>query len=287
MVDSSSDLPLTGADAAPALTGCFVTAADGTRLWVERCGAGAPLVLVPGLGAGNWLWQGLLPRLARHCELIMPELRGSGRSDKPDARYSVEKFSSDILAVLDALGIQQCDLVGASLGGYVAQCFAACWPARVRKLVLVATSLGGSAQTGPAGDVLARLIRPHGRNRRERLEDAYALGFSDAFRRTHRDVLDRITDWRLAHPQPEFAYYRQLLAGNAWEGELLAPRIPAPALVCAGQDDPVVPLHDARALAAALRDATLVVVPGRHLFLIEHAAELAQSIASFFEEEWR
>jgi 3-oxoadipate enol-lactonase len=264
-------------------TGEHIAAPDGTRIWVERCGAGPALVLVPGLGAGSWLWDGLVAALHTRFELVMPELRGGGRSDRPDHRYSVAQFAADLACVLDHIGIDTCHLLGASLGGFVAQQLAAHAPARVQRLVLAATALGGDGQTGPPDDVLARLIRPHGRTRRERLDDAYELGFTPAFRAARPDVLEHITAWRLEHRQPEAAYYRQLLAGHAWDGTLITPSIRATTLVCAGQDDPVVPLSDVQLLAAALADAQLMVFPGRHLFFIEHDADFGRAVAAFLE----
>jgi pimeloyl-ACP methyl ester carboxylesterase len=266
-------------------TGQHIAAPDGARIWVERCGSGTPLLLVPGLGAGNWLWDGIAPALAPRFELIMPELRGGGRSDHPDTRYSVAMFAEDVLAVLDALRIESCHLLGASLGGFVAQHLAAHWPTRVRRLVLAATSLGGDVAAGPRGEILARLIRPHGRTRRERLEDAYELGFTPEFRAARPDLLDRITAWRLEHRQPEPAYYRQLLAGHAFDGALLTPAIGANTLVCAAEHDPVVPLADVQMLAAALRDARFALFPGRHLFFMEHDAAFCEAVAAFLDEE--
>lgn len=258
---------------------------DGTRLWVERCGSGVPLLLVPGMGTGTWLWEECIDALADRFALIMPELRGSGRSDKPDERYSVAQFSEDLIALLDELGTARCNVVGVSLGGYIAQELAARWPERVRRLVLVATALGGAAQTGPDGAVLTRLIRPHGRSRRERLEDAYELGFTAAFRATRNDLLDDITAWRLTHPQPEFAYYRQLLAGYAWEGAANVARIAAPTLICAAESDIVVPVQNAAALAAAIPHARVELFSGRHLFFIEHSARFCDVVAQFLAED--
>lgn len=279
MVVSSSD-GVTGIAPLARSGECF-TLPDGVRLWVERCGSGAPLLLVPGLGAGTWLWDEFADTLGARFELIMPELRGSGRSDKPDERYSIAAFAADVVALIDGLGMESCHLLGASMGGYVAQHVAAHSPARVRRLVLAATALGGEAQIGPTGDVLTRLIRPHGRTRLDRLKDAYELGFTPEFRDARPEVLDRITAWRLAHPQPEFAYYRQLLAGHAWEGAVAAAEITAPTLICAGESDPVVPVQNGRALEAAIPGSRLAVFPGRHLFFIECAADFARAVGDF------
>jgi len=265
-------------------TGRHVDLGD-VRLWVEEQGDGPPLLLVPGLGAGAWLWAAWRDALAEDFRLVMPELRGSGRSDKPDARYTVAGFAEDLVGVLDVLGIDRAHVLGVSMGGYVAQVLAATRPERVDRLVLAATAVGGQNQIGPTGDVLARTIRPRGRSRRERLEDTYALGFSDAFRAAHPDRLDAITAWRLAHPQPEPAYYRQLLAGNAYDGAEVTPRVAAPTLVCVGEDDPIVPPENGDALAALLPDARVERFPGRHLFVIEAADAFRAAVAAFLDPE--
>lgn len=258
---------------------------DGVRLWVEEEGTGVPLLLIPGLGVGTWLWAAGRERLAEHFRLVMPELRGSGRSDKPDERYTVSRFAEDLIGILDALKIERAHVLGASMGGFVAQLLAATWPERVDRLVLAATAVGGQNQIGPSGDVLARTIRPRGRTRRERLEDTYALGFTDAFREAHPERLDAITEWRMEHPQPEVAYYRQLLAGNAYDGADIAPRIQAPTLVCVGEDDPVVPPDNAEALRALIPDTRVEKFPGRHLFFIESADAFGQTVTAFLEAE--
>ncbi len=254
---------------------------NGIQLYVEQRGHGEPLLLIPGLGAGTWLWRHHVERLSRHFRLIMPELRGSGRTDKPDQPYSIKLFAQDMLALLEALNIRRTFVLGASLGGFVAQQLAGGWPERVRKLVLVATSLGGQCQIGPSGEILSRLIRPHGRTRVERLQDAYPLSFSADYLTRHADELERITQWRLAHPQPEFAYYRQLLAGNAYHGERCAQKISAPTLLCFGRDDEIVPLANAARLLEHIPHAQLVTFEGRHLFFYEHSRRFNQVVVDF------
>ena len=256
-------------------------AVNGVQLWVDRLGTDTPLVLIPGLGAGNWLWYSCAQSLARHFSLVMPELRGSARSDKPDESYTIEQFASDVLGVLDHYGIAQAHVLGASMGGFVAQYLAARVPQRVQRLVLVATSLGGMRQIGPAGETLARTIRPRGRTRRERFDDGYDLGFTPRYRAEHDEQLQKISEWRLAHPQPEWAYYRQVLAGWAFDGCAHAPRIAAPTLICAATTDPVVPVENAYALQQQIRDARVVEFAGRHLFFCEHPARFCGAVADF------
>jgi len=259
---------------------------DDIRLHVERHGNGEPLLMIPGLGAGNWLWSKNVAALSKQFTLIMPELRGSGRSDKPDQIYKIALFAADLKAVLDHLAIRQAHLLGASLGGFVAQYFAATWPERVRKIILVSTSLGGQCQIGPEGDILSRVIRPRGKTSRERLENAYALNFTEDFMQRHSEELEHITEWRTQYPQPEHIYYRQLLAGNAYDGAKLAEKIVAPALICAGKDDPLVPAQNAEALRKKIPSAKLALFDGKHLFFFEQSRKFNQAVIEFLGESF-
>jgi pimeloyl-ACP methyl ester carboxylesterase len=256
-------------------------AVDGIRLYVERYGKGTPLLLIPGLGAGNWLWSKNRHDLSQHFELIMPELRGSGRSDKPDQHYSIALFAADLQALLDQFDIYKTNILGASMGGFVAQYFAATWPERVARLVLASTSLGGQRQIGPDGEILSRLIRPRGKTKQERLEDAYALNFTREFMERHPEELERITNWRLQYPQPEHIYYRQLLAGNAYDGAALAARIAAPTLICAAKDDPMVPVENAQRLQEKIPQAKVIAFEGRHIFFFEQCRKFNQVVIEF------
>lgn len=262
----------------------YITMPDGVKLFVEQAGSGPPLLMIPGLGAGNWLWWHSKDALAQRFSLIMPELRGSGRSDKPDQTYSVELFASDLFSVLQHLDVRQTHVLGVSMGGLVAQYFAATWPERVRKLILTSTTIGGPEQIGPDGDVLSRLVKPRGRTRKERLENAYDLNFTLEFMQQHRDELDRITEWRLSFPQPEYAYYRQLLAGHAFDGMRHAHEITAETLIMASVDDQVIPMGDVEKLRENLPRARLATFHGKHLFFFEQPEAFNKAVIRFLQE---
>ncbi len=259
--------------------------ADGTQIFVEQQGSGEPLLLIPGLGAGTWLWAPIRDELARSFRIIMPELRGSGRSDKPDSRYSIELLARDMKSILEQCDISQAHLLGVSLGGFVAQSMATRWPEMVASLTLVSTTCGGADQVGPQGDILCRMIRPRGKTKKERLEDGYMLNFSRNFRDNHPEALQQITSWRTEHPQPEFAYYRQLLAGNAFDGLRKAKKIVAPTLICAGKDDPMVPPADVHMLHKKIAHAELHLFEGKHLFFFEQADKFVRTLKTFIEEK--
>jgi len=262
----------------------FIVMDDGTKLYVEMSGKGPPLLMIPGLGAGNWIWEKSKETLSAKFTLIMPELRGSGRSDKPDHHYSIRLFASDLMTVLKRLEVNQFHLLGVSMGGFIAQQIAATLTQQVQSVIIACSPLGSENQTGPDGETLCRMIRPRGKNRRERLENSYALNFTKAFMENHAEELEKITQWRIHYPQPEFAYYRQLLAGNAFGGEKYAKRMTAPTLICTGKDDSVVPLEDVHALKKKIQHARFVEFEGRHMFFFENSEEFNRTVLDFLQK---
>jgi pimeloyl-ACP methyl ester carboxylesterase len=100
-------------------------------------GSGAPALLIHGLGSSGADWAFQVPALSARRTLIVPDLRGSGASDKPPGPYRIADFAADLWALVDALGHATVDLVGFSLGGAVALEMALARPAAAQRLVLI------------------------------------------------------------------------------------------------------------------------------------------------------
>jgi len=135
---------------------------DGVTLAYISMGdpAGAPVVLIHGYTDSARDWVPLLPYLSPHLHLILVDLRGHGRSGKPECCYTRWDFAYDIKLLLDALAIARADLIGHSLGSFVAQTFAENWPARTGRVVLIASSGGprpGAPPRKPAYDYAAQI----------------------------------------------------------------------------------------------------------------------------------
>lgn len=113
---------------------------NNTTINYTSLGRGRPVVLIHGLGANQGFWgpRILLP-LSRRFQVVLPDLRGHGRSSMPPTGYSPIDFAEDILGLLNRLHLQQVDLVGHSFGGVVALQCAVLAPERVRSLFLADT----------------------------------------------------------------------------------------------------------------------------------------------------
>ncbi|HEY5374716.1 MAG TPA: alpha/beta fold hydrolase, partial [Polyangiaceae bacterium] len=118
----------------------FVTV-EGVRLhWAEvgKASDAPPLVLLHGLNNSCLSWSRVAPLLATDRRVLMPDLPGHGQSERPNVAYDLEWYALLIAGWLEALGLEQVDIVGHSFGGGIAQMLLLRCPERVRRLVLVA-----------------------------------------------------------------------------------------------------------------------------------------------------
>lgn len=254
---------------------------NGIRMYYEVHGAGRPVVLVGGLGADGHFWCRQVPFLARRLRVITPDNRGAGRSDAPDEPYTIRAMADDLAGLLDALGITMAGIVGASMGGFVAQEFALAHASRIERLVLCCTSFGGPHSI-PIPPETAAVLQRRTSDPAADLRAFLAVQFGTDYPQTHAPDIDAYVRWRVAHPQPLAAYQRQLaaVAGHDAGGRLGQVRIPV--LILHGGRDRVVPVGNAHLLAARIPGARVHVFPDAgHLFLWECADEANRMLIEF------
>lgn len=139
-----------------------VALSDGETLAYVPLGnpAGPPVVLIHGYTDSARDWVPLVPYLAGSLRLILVDIRGHGRSGKPECCYTRFDFAYDIKLLLDALEVRQADIVGHSLGSIIAQTFAEYWPQRTRRVILISSTGGpraGAPPRKPAYDYAAQI----------------------------------------------------------------------------------------------------------------------------------
>ena len=119
-----------------------ITRPDGTRIFYEVSGRhdGSPVLMIQGLGADSRGWAMQRARFGRTHRVVVVDNRGVGRSDVPPGPYSLLDMADDALACLDDAGIDSAHVMGASMGGILAQIIGALHPDRTRSLVLACTA---------------------------------------------------------------------------------------------------------------------------------------------------
>ena len=124
---------------------------NGVQIYVRVGGEGPAVVLLHGYGETGDMWSPLAIRLVRNHTVIVPDLRGLGLSSRPAGGYDKKTQAADLAGVLDALKIEKVDLVTHDIGNMVGYAFAAQYPGRVGKFVLIDAPLPG---IGPWDDII-------------------------------------------------------------------------------------------------------------------------------------
>lgn len=257
-----------------------------TRIaWYER-GHGPPLAMLIGTGSTMAEWDpALLRLLARDHRLVLFDYPGVGRSS-PWHGNSFDSLADVTAGLLEAIHLPRTDVLGWSMGGFVAQRLAVDHPGRVSHLILAGTNPGGSravlgtpkaqaidSEPDPSEADILRELYPPGRqaeSRRflRRLERASQSG----------EIPD---DFHV----PAATTRRQVAAEGPWLGSNRNYRqlatLAAPTLAAAGAMDPVVPPLNLRRIATRIPHSKLAVFPGAHAFLFQECRPFARAVNGF------
>ena len=240
-----------------------------------------PLLLINGIGASLELLQPFVDALPGTSDVIRFDPPGVGGSPAPALPYRIGGLCRLIARMLSTLGYDRVDVLGISWGGGVAQHFAAFQPARCRRLVLVSTATGSLMVPARPG-VLARMVTP-----RRYLDPGYLLSVAPAlYGGSARDDPARIGEFMHAENRvgASKGYLYQLAAAAGWTSLPFLPLIRQPTLIMAGDDDPLIPLPNARVLHALIPRSRLHIYHGGHLGLVTEAAEHAPVVSRFLGE---
>jgi pimeloyl-ACP methyl ester carboxylesterase len=255
---------------------------DGVRLAVSVHGDGAPLLMIPGLGATRRVYAPIVPALARRHRVIVYDPRGVGDSDVPAGPYPMPRLAADCVAVAAAVGAESFLLFGASMGGLTAQHVAVLHPGRVERLVLAATGPGRHAATAPHPEAVAALLGRGARTPEEAYRMACTVLYSPRFQRLHPRFIDEEVAHRAAHPIPGRAFTAQYRSVREADIGRRLGEIAVPALVLHGTEDVLVPLADAETLIRLIPGARRYWFDGcGHLFFHEAPGLAADVILSF------
>jgi poly(3-hydroxyalkanoate) depolymerase len=243
---------------------------DGTRV---------PLLLFNGIGASLDLLQPFVDALDPALEVIRFDVPGVGGSPLPARPYRFTGLCRLTAQMLATLGYDEAvDVLGISWGGGVAQHFAVTARRRCRRLVLVSTATGAiMVPARPA--VLVQMITS-----RRYLDPGHLQRVAPTlYGGTARDDPAWVTT--MMHAQSRVGsprgYLYQLAAGAGWTSLPFLPLLRQPTLILAGDDDPLIPLANARLLRRLIPNSRLHVYHGGHLSLVTEAAELGPTVDAF------
>lgn len=254
---------------------------DGVRLRVSVRGRGAPLLLVNGVGAALELLDPFRAALTE-VESIAVDVPGTGGSETTALPLRLPGYARILARTLDALGFPRVSVLGVSWGGALAQELAHRHGERVDRLILAATSPGWIGVPGKPS-ALAVLATPRRYTSPSYFERVAPALYGGAVRRNPR-LLREQGHLRFIRPPTLRGYLWQLFAVWGWTSLPWLHRLRQPTLILAADDDPIIPLANARLLAWRIPGSRLEVVhEGGHLFLVTHAAAIAALVEEFLK----
>ncbi|WP_049928979.1 alpha/beta fold hydrolase [Halopiger goleimassiliensis] len=278
---------------------------DGVSIYYERDdGEGTPVVFVQGLSFGRWMWRWQREAVAGEYGVIAPDNRGTGRSEAglPPlvsrlprklrapiilklAGYTIAGLAADLEAVLDDAGVRSAHIVGASMGGMIAQQYAVDYD-RAETLSLLCTTHGGPESLPVPEETQERMFDvPSGASERETIRHRMRPAFNDRFTNRNPHLMDRIIEWRLEQDADDPAREAQAAAVLEFDLHDRLHEIRVPTLVLHGTNDRVVPVENGRQLDERLPNARLELIEGgSHCFFIEDAERVNEELLAFLED---
>ncbi len=244
-------------------------------------GEGPPVLLIHGVGADLGSWDAVVPRLSPYFTVMRADLRGHGKSPLLHETYSLERFSADLVGVLDRHGFARAHIVGFSLGGLIGQTLALDWPERVDRLALL------SAVAGRSDEERAKVV-----DRLAVIRDQGIVAVTGAARERWFTP-----EFVAAHPERIEARIKELIA-NDKESYMEAYRVfglgeNAPrlkeirhkTLVLTGEHDIGSNTRMARLMHREIANSRLVILPRlKHSILVEASDLVAQEVLTFLQE---
>jgi 3-oxoadipate enol-lactonase len=250
------------------------TARNGVvELYYESTGTGPAVLLISGQAMTLDAWWRTVPELSGSFRVLTFDNRDMGRSSHWPWPYGVAQMADDAVAVMDAAGVDRAHVYGLSLGGMVAQELALRYPDRVRALVLGATTAGGPEAILARSQPLTFFVRVGAMAPEEAEWAAVPYNYGMRTRREHGERIAEDIAKRVQHQTDTLAYLHQVAAAASHNTVGRLSSIHAPTLVVHGEEDIVMPLHNAELLARAIPGAELKLWPeAGHLYVTDEPA---------------
>ena len=243
-------------------------------------GNGTPLVMIAGLGVDLSLWKPQVSAFKEHYQVITFDNRGVGKSDKPEGSYSAKLMAEDTIQLMDFLKIENAHVLGASMGGLIAQEIAINYPERIIKLILVST---WACQDNEANGITPNML------------EAMKLPTRRGFKRLLGACFNKIFYRLIVVPYLKFQTRRMKeleITGLMGQVECVKeyssldrlPLIKVPTLVLTGTKDRVIKHESSDTIYQKIPNAKLVKIKnGSHAFCMEMSKAFNKEVLEFLE----
>ncbi|MVM40039.1 3-oxoadipate enol-lactonase [Spirosoma sp. HMF3257] len=237
------------------------------------------LIFSNSLGAELMMWDELVSYLLPYFRVLQYDTRGHGASDVTSGPYTIDLLGQDVIELLDKLQIEQAYFCGLSMGGLIGQWLGINHPDRIKKLAL--SNTGAKIGNDERWNSRIATITEHGMQ--AIADDMMNRWFSDDFRASHPQRITEMKAMVLRAPLDGYASCCVAIRDADFRDKL--GQISVETLVIAGDEDPVTNVEQAEFLATNIPNASLCVLPAKHLASTELPQQYAQVLINFFVGE--
>lgn len=254
-------------------------------MYYEVMGSGESVIWVSGLGDDYLSWLPFAKDLSKRFRCIVFDNRGVGQSDKPDTWYSIKMMADDTAALLEELDLDRVHVVGHSMGGAIAQELAIGHPKRLKTITLLATWPKTDALMQDIVEGWKLIIKSKELESNRAQFMRHILRWCLTYRYYEKEGAMEETLKLIAenpHPQPTFAFLRQVDACIQHNTLSRIHQIKIPAHIIVGDEDILTPPRYSKILAKRIKNSKLTIIKEcGHGYALEKPKELEQAIFQF------
>lgn len=255
---------------------------DGS-LYYEIKGSGYPLILIAGYTCDHTLWTPIINHLTSHFQIILFDNRGVGRTQDSAKQLSVELLADDVKVLVKTLGLKKPHIIGQSMGGTIAQKYAATYPDEIGKLGLMVTSAKWR-KAMLLGLKSHLLLRQEGVDANAVFESTIPWIFGEKLLENPANI-DMLRKLFFENPYPQSVenHARQMAILEGFDGRADLDKIKVPTFIMYGKEDIVAPSYEAEFLAKHISHAKIEAFDGGHGIILEDSEKLSKAILRFFK----
>ncbi len=255
-------------------------------LYYEIHGKGKPLMLIAGLASDSQSWQPVIETLSRHYLIITPDNRGSGRTTPHEIKISIQDIADDCYALITHLGLSSVNILGHSMGGFVAIDLVSRYPGFFNKLILAGTSASNPARNNVLFSDWASYLET-GMNLKLWFRNMFYWIFSAHFFKD-REAVNYAEKYAVEYPFPQsiVAFRNQVKAIARFNATKELSELMTKTLVIGGKEDLLFPPEVCAGLAQAIKGAELTLIAGAaHSIHIEQPQAFTNCILDFLIDQ--
>lgn len=262
---------------------CMDVHVNGLKFHVQTFGNGVPIIMIMGLGAPGDKWKHNYELLSKWFWCIVPDNRGAGLSDKPEAEsYTTEQMADDIIGIMDTLDIKKAHVMGVSMGGAIAQQVALKVPDRVLSLILTSTFASVSPAFKKALNLICELKEDTDPAVLKQLNLWMTYGQYTQIHHPEKIEKSIEEDAAYPYPMPVYAYKAQCGACLSHNTADRLHELKMPVLIAAGAKDLFMNIEKTMELVHGISQAEFYLAPeGGHVHQWEYPEPYDSVVVGF------